>query len=316
MNALPAGSRAGGAALEIALVVNAAGPAFAAGARMFGQAVRAAAGESCRLHIATIRDGEPAAASPRVIPFEQLAARTRLDGVIVTGAEPTRPDLQHEPYWPRLVGLFEWAQRRQVPLLVSCLAAHAAVLHADGIRRRRLTRKAFGLFRQDVVADDPLTAGLGPHHAPHSRWNELDRQDLLAHGYSVLTESAQAGVDMFVRRRENLVLFLQGHPEYEPGTLAGEFRRDVVRFLQANQTFPDLPAFMLEPRRYAALEDYRLRALRDPASVAASELAALLDPSGLPDWSASARLIVGNWLDQAAGRSLELASVLQSSAAV
>ena len=290
-------------------------PAFAAGARMFGRTVqRAAAGQRCRLHIATIRDGEPAAAHVRATPFEQLAARTRLDGVIVTGAEPTTADLRCEPYWSRLARLFEWAERRQVPLLVSCLAAHAAVLHSDGIPRRRLGRKTFGIFRQDVVADDPLTRGLGPHYTvPHSRWNELDRGQLLAHGYSVLAESTEAGVDMFVRRRENLILFIQGHPEYEPGTLAGEFppRRRPFPGGRAGFLPPTCMPFTLDPDRYAALEDYRSRAVQNPGGVTPLELAALLDPSGLPDWSASAQIIVGNWLDQAARQSLDRASVRQ-----
>ena len=32
------------------------------------------------------------------------------DGVIVTGTEPRQPNLRHEPYWPALVDVLDWAR--------------------------------------------------------------------------------------------------------------------------------------------------------------------------------------------------------------
>ena len=71
---------------------------------------------------------------------------TRLDAVIVTGAEPLQQDLRQEAYWPELATVFDWIDREGPPAIFSCLAAHAAVLHFDGIERRRLAQKRFGLF--------------------------------------------------------------------------------------------------------------------------------------------------------------------------
>src|SRR5579872_6875692 len=57
------------------------------------------------------------------------------DGLIATGTEPHHSDLRAEPYWNIFTTLLEWAQDHTVSTVLSCLAAHAAVLHSDGIPR-------------------------------------------------------------------------------------------------------------------------------------------------------------------------------------
>ena len=71
---------------------------------------------------------------------------SRFDGVIVTGTEPREPKLQDEPYWTTLTEVFDWAQENTSSTVLSCLAAHASVLHSDGIKRHRLPDKQFGVF--------------------------------------------------------------------------------------------------------------------------------------------------------------------------
>src|SRR5271156_2084284 len=66
---------------------------------------------------------------------------SRLDAVIVTGAEPREPKLSQEPYWSRLVELMDWADKNTTSSMWSCLAAHAAVLQMDGIARHPLPDK-------------------------------------------------------------------------------------------------------------------------------------------------------------------------------
>ena len=65
---------------------------------------------------------------------------SRFDGVIVTGTEPLQPNLQDEPYWATLTELFDWAKENTSSTVLSCLAAHASVLHGDSIPRHRLPR--------------------------------------------------------------------------------------------------------------------------------------------------------------------------------
>src|SRR5271168_4428459 len=71
---------------------------------------------------------------------------TPLDGLIVTGAEPRAKNLKDEPYWDTLSAVVDWARDHTASTIWSCLAAHAAVLHTDGIVRQALTEKQFGVF--------------------------------------------------------------------------------------------------------------------------------------------------------------------------
>ncbi|MBF6571301.1 MAG: homoserine O-succinyltransferase [Candidatus Binataceae bacterium] len=166
-----------------------------------------------------------------------------LDGLIVTGAEPQTAALSDEPYWPLLAKLVEWADGHTISTVWSCLAAHAAVLHSDGIDRRRLDEKLFGLFECARCADDPLLAGApSSWKVPHSRYHDLSEDGLAAKGYKIISRSDAVGADMFVKRKNSLFVFLQGHPEYDDGALLREYRRDVRRFLSGqSDCCPKIP---------------------------------------------------------------------------
>lgn len=166
----------------------------------------------------------------------------RFDGLIVTGTEPRAAALTAEPYWADLARLVDWADANTFASAWSCLAAHAAVQHLDGIPRTPLEQKCFGLFAHARVADHWLLRGQPARIvAPHSRWNGLSSDALAAAGYRVLSASP-AGVDIFIRQRRSLLLLFQGHPEYDADTLAREYRRDVGRFLRGErESYPDLP---------------------------------------------------------------------------
>ena len=77
--------------------------------------------------------------------------------MIVTGAEPIAATLPDEPYWNDLTDVIDWAETNTRSAIWSCLAAHAAVLHLDGIERQRLERKCSGVYDCRKVADDWLT---------------------------------------------------------------------------------------------------------------------------------------------------------------
>ena len=156
------------------------------------------------------------------VRYESVAALADagLDGLIVTGLEPRAADLRDEDYWPALARLVDWTSDAGLPTVWSCLAAHAAVLRLDGVRRRPLASKLSGVFASKAVSDDPLVAGAAsPMLTPHSRLNDLAPDELVRAGYEVLTHSAAAGVDAFARRGRSPALFLQGHPEYDADTL-------------------------------------------------------------------------------------------------
>ena len=185
-----------------------------------------------------------------------------LDALIVTGTEPRQADLRREPYWTELAQVFDWLAREGPSTLFSCLAAHAAVLHYDGVPRRRLAQKRFGMFDHVVSRRDMLTQNLSsPLKVAHSRWNEVAENDLAACGYRILTWSEEAGVELFVKRGRTDFLFCQGHPEYDATTLAREYRRDVRRYLMGEAAaYPLLPKNYFSAAEIVALEQFRARA--------------------------------------------------------
>ena len=235
----------------------------------------------------------------RYTPLEQLWTRNH-DGLIVTGTEPKSEDLEDEPYWQSLTRVLEWAERHTTSTILSCLAAHAGALHIDGIRRRPLGDKRFGVFECVRVDDHPLTAS-GPDRfcMPHSRWNDIPEEALMACGYRVLTRSADAGVDAFVKQQRNsLFVFFQGHPEYEAVTLLLEYRRDVGRYLtRERNTYPPMPRGYFDEETEAALDALRERALSErredllaefPTAAAAGRV--------INNWRSGAEALYRNWL--------------------
>ena len=196
----------------------------------------------------------------------------RLDGLIVTGAEPRAPLLQDEPFWPDLARLVDWAEEHTASTLWSCLAAQIGVLRADGIVRRPIGRKLCGVFTCAKAAEHAITAGFPPRWcAPQTRYNDLPERALTESGYRILSRLPDAGADMFVREGKSLFLFVQGHPEYDPEALSREYRRDVGRFLAGERdAYPDPMHGYFDETTQAALDAFRARALqtRDPALLA------------------------------------------------
>ena len=142
--------------------------------------------------------------------------RLQIDGLIVTGAEPNAATLPEEPFWQDLTDIIDWAKTNTRSTIWSCLAAHAAVLHLDGIERQRLDAKCSGIYDCSKVANHWLTDDLpSPFRVSHSRLNELRAQDLSTRGYQLLTHSPEAGVDIFAKQLRSQFVFFQGHPEYD-----------------------------------------------------------------------------------------------------
>jgi homoserine O-succinyltransferase len=188
-----------------------------------------------------------------------------LDGLIVTGTEPRMKNLKDEPYWATLTRVVDWARDNTASTIWSCLAAHAAVLHVDGVERSPFVEKLSGVFECEPAASHPMTAdAVAGLRVPHSRWNDLSEQALKACGYRILTRSAAAGVDMFVRQDKSFHLFLQGHPEYDAASLLREYRRDIGRYLRHERdTYPALPQNYFDGDAVSLAAVFRERALSD-----------------------------------------------------
>jgi homoserine O-succinyltransferase len=226
---------------------------------------------------------------------------TSCDGLIMTGTEPRSSDLRNEPYWRVLTEVFDWAERNTASTILSCLAAHAGVLHSDGIPRHPLGDKQFGVFDFSKAVDHQLTRGTSERvRFPHSRWNEVRADELTASGYLVLTQSAEGGVDTFVKKKkQSLFVHFQGHPEYSSHTLLKEYRRDIKRFLRGErETYPSSPNGYFNTGATALLNNFREIVGSDRREeLMESFPEAAVVGSLQHDWHATAVSVYTNWLE-------------------
>lgn len=224
----------------------------------------------------------------------------QFDAVIITGTEPFQPDLRNEPYWKDLTQVFDWAERNTYSTVLSCLAAHASVLHSDGISRNPLGDKQFGVFDFANSQDHELTRDYAKVvRFPHSRWNEVRAAALTACGYVVLTQSPSAGVDSFVKKKgKSLFVHFQGHPEYAAQTLLKEYRRDVRRFLRKErETYPTMPHGYFDAAATQLLTDFREKAFGHTGEEVMSNFPETAVSVSLENtWCSSANTVYRKWL--------------------
>lgn len=293
LNTAGSPARGGTGCIEIGLLNNLGDAGMEAGERQLVDLLEAACGGArLRLRLFSLPSiSRGAAARARMAGLyhglETLLAH-HLDGLFVTGAEPRAGDLREEAFWPELTRVVDWARTGTRSTIWSCLAAHAAVLHLDGIVRRPLADKCSGVFAVSATGDHPLLAGAGRGlQVCHSRWNGLDEAELVAAGYEVLTRGS-IGVDSFVRREGSLFVFLQGHPEYDAGALGREARRDLARW-QADPTRP--PSL---PTNYFSAEDEAALRAHVTAGHAETTVPVIGPP---PQWRRDFAVgLVRNWL--------------------
>ena len=225
----------------------------------------------------------------------------RLDGLIVTGTEPRAATLEAEPYWDSLTRLMDWADRNTTSSIWSCLAAHAAVLRLDGICRRKLEAKRFGVFECTQGSPHPLTYGAPIcMRMPHSRWNDLPEDALRSAGYRVVSRSG-AGVDAFAKHRTSLFLCFQGHPEYEEDTLLKEYRRDVKRYLKCEtDVYPNMPHGYFDDEAREVCMELQKRAMSDRREELSAQFPIVSSVTNT--WHNTAVYLYRNWLSYLVAR--------------
>ena len=253
--------------LTIGLINNMPDAALQATERQFMRLLRQAAGNiRVDFHCFTLPSvGRSHPAKGRIEgQYTDIAELNRLpiDGLIVTGAEPHAANLNDEAYWHDLIEIIDWAKDHTRSTIWSCLAAHAAVLHLDGIERKRLETKCSGIYDCVGVSSHWLTDGLpSPFKVAHSRLNELRADELTANGYQVLSKSPKCGVDSFAKDFGSQFIFFQGHPEYEALSLEREYLRDIARFLAGERDrYPGIPIGYFDAETEQKLAAFAVRA--------------------------------------------------------
>lgn len=232
--------------------------------------------------------------------FDQIK-QDGLDGLIISGANVSRPHLQEEPFWQELTEVFDWAQCHVSSVLCSCLATHALFQYAHGVERTHLGRKRWGVYSHRVLDPrHPLVANINTRFdVPHSRYNEIFREDIESAGLKVLVYSEQAGVHLAVSRDGFRVVFMQGHPEYDTVSLLKEYKREIMRYyLGERSDYPPFPEYYFIHEVGGVLNEYE-RAVRRASKVGAvipdfpeSRVMPYLDNT----WRDTAKAVFNNWL--------------------
>ncbi|MCL1143356.1 homoserine O-acetyltransferase MetA [Shewanella gaetbuli] len=158
------------------------------------------------------------------------------DGLIITGAPLGQLDFEDVVYWEHIKEIIDWSQQHVTSVLFLCWAAHAGLFHLYGIERGLLPQKRSGVFNHSRVSEPhPLLRGFDDEFfAPHSRFAEINIEDLHQHpAVDVLAHSDEAGA-YIVLSKDNRNLFVMGHPEYQKPTLHDEYQRDLGQGLEPN----------------------------------------------------------------------------------
>jgi len=232
--------------------------------------------------------------------FEGIRERG-LDALIVTGANVTEANLAAEIFWEPLKTVINWADEHVTSTLCSCLATHAVMLARYGVQRRSLAQKCWGVFEHDIVRQDhPLVGDVNTRMSvPHSRFNEITREDFARAGLHVLAAGAEPGAQLIVSADGFRTVFMQGHPEYDRISLMKEYKREVNRYVEGKLgAYPPMPKHYFDKVAEAVLDEYRLRieaSLQAGAAVPPfPELQ--VRPRLHNTWHDSGEALIGNWI--------------------
>jgi homoserine O-succinyltransferase len=155
----------------------------------------------------------------------------KFDGMIITGAPLEMIDFEEVDYWAELAELMDNTKKNVFSTIHICWGAQAGLYHHYGIQKRMLDNKLFGIFPHKLNNKDyssPLTRGFDDRfYVPHSRHTQPDIDAVRKiDELEVLDESYFAGPHMVATKNKRWI-FLNGHWEYDRGTLMREYNRDV-----------------------------------------------------------------------------------------
>ena len=152
----------------------------------------------------------------------------KYDGLIITGAPVEHMAFEEVDYWPELCEIMEWSKTHVTSTFHICWGAQAGLYYHYGIPKYELDRKMFGVFPHTLERKQSiLFRGFDDvFSVPHSRHTGNRREDIEAvPELKILASSEEAGVAVVATDRGRQI-FVTGHFEYDPDTLAKEYFRD------------------------------------------------------------------------------------------
>ncbi len=174
---------------------------------------------------------------PKNTPIEHMLAFYKtfdsvreqfFDGMIITGAPVEHLAFEEVAYWPELCEIMDWSKSHVHSTFHICWGAQAGLYYHYGIPKIHLHQKLFGVFQHRVTHKGSILfrGSDDVFMVPHSRHTTIMRRDVKkVPALKILSESYEAGV-YAISTNEGRQLFITGHSEYDPETLALEYWRD------------------------------------------------------------------------------------------
>ncbi len=150
------------------------------------------------------------------------------DGMIITGAPVEQMPFEAVDYWHELCDIMEWSKSHVHSTFHICWGAQAGLYYHYGIPKIHLQKKLFGVFRHRVTHKGSILfrGSDDIFMVPHSRHTTIMRRDVKKiPALKILSESDEAGVYV-ISTDGGRQIFITGHSEYDPETLALEYWRD------------------------------------------------------------------------------------------
>ena len=159
----------------------------------------------------------------------ETARDRKFDGFMITGTPVETIPYEEVTYWDEMKQIFDWTQTNVHSTMYVCWGAMAALHHFHGVPKRLLREKAFGVFRQNILKPhSPYLSGFSDDFSvPISRWAEINVADLEGRpDITLLAYSEEKGVCL-IEDKHYRRLYMLDHLEYDSGSLADEYFRDI-----------------------------------------------------------------------------------------
>ena len=204
-------------------------------------------------------------------PYQDVK-HEKFDGLIITGAPIEHLAFEDVTYWEELVEVMDWTQTHVHSTFGVCWGGMAMLHYFHGVAKHILPEKLFGTYRHaNLHPASPYLRGFSDDCTiPVSRWTEVRAPEVEAAGLPILLGSDVAG-PCLIEDPGHRALYILNHFEYDSGTLAEEYQRD----LMSNQ-----------------IDGAEIRM---PVNYFPGD-----DPRATPQnrWRSHAHLLYGNWINQ------------------
>ncbi|MBT5542017.1 MAG: homoserine O-succinyltransferase [Gammaproteobacteria bacterium] len=220
-----------------------------------------------------------------------------IDGLIISGANPSKPNISEESFWSPLIEVMNWADQEVNSILCSCLATHALMKAKFNIDRKIRDSKSWGVFSHNLLnTNHALTQDLtNDFEGPHSHYYDIPREEIEKTELQILAENDEAGFFLASTENSDLVLF-QGHPEYDKKSLLKEYQREIENFVNGLRSdYPPLPTEYFSKESLQLLDDIKKRTIEtmEKPVIPENELLSTIEAN----WQESGRVLYRNWLN-------------------